>query len=168
MWKILLIPFFAQAIAIILDEGIFHVKRGLPLWERIGHPIDTLSVLICIVYAVLLPFTMFHLKVYIGLAVFSCLLVTKDEFVHKHFCPASENWLHAILFTLHPITLICVGCMWPVISGVDVPIWMSRVLDDPGALKTILYGQGVAMTLFLFYQIIFWGIIWRNKPVMKH
>ena len=33
-----------------------------------------------------------------GLAIFSCLLVTKDEFSHKQDCPAAEQWLHAILF----------------------------------------------------------------------
>ena len=78
-----------------IDEFYFHVKRGLPKWERIGHPLDTLTVLACFAFILIFPYSSLNLKIYIGLALFSCVFVTKDEFVHKECCPASEQWLHA-------------------------------------------------------------------------
>lgn len=152
----------------IFDEGYFHIRRGLPKWERIGHPIDTLSVIVCMLFVLFVPFSNFFLKVYIGLAIFSCILVTKDEFVHKHFCPASENWLHAILFTLHPITLLFAGLIWPVIGGVSIPNWMLILFNNPAALHRFLYGQVFCMIFFFLYQVIFWNVLWREKPPIKH
>ncbi|MDB6081373.1 MAG: hypothetical protein JWO53_645 [Chlamydiia bacterium] len=167
MWIYACIPFFLQAIAISFDEGYFHYQRGLPKWERIGHPIDTLSLLLCLMAALWLPFTEFNMKVYIGLAIISCLMVTKDEFVHKHHCPGAENWLHACLFILHPITLIVAGFIWPVVQGADVPAWVSYWLDSPLFLKDFLLIQVVLIALFFFYQIIFWNFIWKDRPVLK-
>ncbi|HXF28507.1 MAG TPA: hypothetical protein VN457_01535 [Chlamydiales bacterium] len=167
MWMLALVPFFLQAVCIGIDEAYFHIKRGLPLWERIGHPIDTLSFLICLFFTLWMPFTDFNLKVYIALAIGSCIMVTKDEFVHKHHCPAAENWLHALLFILHPITLIMAGCMWPVIQGQEIPQWLAGWFCDPIQLYEILVGQAVFITLFFFYQIIFWNFIWNDRPVKK-
>ena len=100
------LPFALQAVGMVFDEGYFHIRRGLPRWERIGHPIDTGSVLICMAFVLFVPFSATALAVYIALASFSSILVTKDEFVHKEHCPATENWLHAVLFTLHPVALL--------------------------------------------------------------
>jgi hypothetical protein len=167
MWVLALIPFLLQAIAIGFDEGYFHYKRGLPLWERIGHPLDTLSLLICLFMTVWVPFTPFNLNIYIALAILSCLMVTKDEFIHKDHCPASENWLHALLFTLHPITLITAGLIWPVTQGIDMPLWVQAWMDNPAALKLFLLAQTILILLFLLYQIIFWNFLWKNQPVIK-
>ncbi len=167
MWIFSLIPFFLQAIAIAIDEGYFHVRRGLPKWERIGHPIDTLSVLLCMGFVIWVPFSTKSLIIYCILAGFSSFLVTKDEFVHKEHCPALENWLHAVLFTLHPITLICAGLIWPVAQGVVVTAWLASWLNSPTYLAFFLKGQFGAMTLFLIYQIVFWNFLWKNKPVLK-
>src|SRR5262245_55944652 len=112
MWLLITIPFIIQLVVIGVDEVYFHLKRGLPRWERIGHPLDTLSVLFCFLFVLYIPFSSFALKSYIALAVFSCLFVTKDEFVHKHHCPASENWLHALLFLNHPVVLSALGLIW--------------------------------------------------------
>ncbi|MES2273540.1 MAG: hypothetical protein V4487_05075 [Chlamydiota bacterium] len=168
MWFLSLLPFGLQALAIAIDEGYFHYRRGLPKWERIGHPLDTLSVLVCMGYVLFVPFSRETLILYLCLATFSTLLVTKDEFVHKDHCPASENWLHAILFTLHPITLGCAGFIWPVVQGVEVTPWIAHWLNEPAPLKFFLQVQFCSMTLFMFYQIIFWNIVWRNKPVIKY
>lgn len=168
MWLLALLPFTFQAIVIGVDEVYFHVRRGLPKWEKIGHPIDTLSVLNCMIFALMVPFTPGSLKIYLVLAVLSCLMVTKDEFIHKHFCPASENWLHALLFTLHPITLTMVGLIWAFLGGADLPSWIAVLFDNKIALKTFLYLQTFAMTAFLFYQIIFWKFIWKEKIAIKH
>ena len=131
----------------VFDEGYFHVRRGLPKWERIGHPIDTFSVFSAWVTSSLSPFQPKRSSSTSLLAAFSSILVTKDEFVHKDHCPASENWLHAILFTLHPITLTCAGFIWPVVQGVEVD-----PLDRPMARST-----RIAPTLSLH-------AIWRNGP----
>lgn len=156
-----------QALVIGFDEVYFHIRRGLPKWERIGHPLDTLTVLICLGFVLFVPFSRSSLMIYIFLAAFSSLFVTKDEFVHKHHCPASENWLHAILFTLHPITLISAGLMWPIIQKIEVPSWLANWLNAPEELSFFLKFQFAAMAIFFFYQIIFWNIVWKNKPVLR-
>ncbi len=163
MWYTALIPFVLQALAIFFDEAVFHVRRGLPKWERIGHPLDTLTVLCCMGFVLWVPFSKAMLITYIVLAVFSTLFVTKDEFVHKEVCPASEQWLHAVLFTLHPITLTAAGFMWPVVQGVQVESWIFSWLNNPEALHLFLYGQFAAMSAFLFYQIIFWNVLWKES-----
>ncbi len=104
---------------------------------------------------------------YISLSALSSILVTKDEFVHKEHCPASEHWLHALLFTLHPITLTCAGFMWPVVQGVEVTPWIANWLDNKKALLLFLQMQFGTMIFFLIYQLIFWNLIWKDKPVLK-
>lgn len=168
MWILALIPFIMQAIAIGIDEIYFHYKRGLPLWERIGHPLDTFSLWICLLFPIFVPFSETALKVYCGFAIFSCLMVTKDEFVHKHHCPWAENWLHALLFILHPLTLLLTGFMWPVVQGIEVSEWLSTWLSNPFLLKMFLEGQAIIVLCFFLYQAIFWNVIWKNHPVTKH
>jgi hypothetical protein len=161
MYMLLLIPFLVQAAVISIDEWYFHVKRGLPRWERIGHPLDTLSVIICFFFVLFFPYSSGALKGYIALAVFSCLMVTKDEFVHKHHCPASEQWLHALLFINHPIMLGCLGLIWPVIQNGDSLPWIGH----PNELRSFLYVQGAFVVLFFMYQVIFWNFIWKQKKI---
>ena len=167
MHWLIFVPFLLQMVIITLDEGVFHLKRGLPRWERLGHPLDTLTVLACLLFVLFVPYSPFALKIYIGLALFSCIFVTKDEFVHKEHCPALENWLHAVLFTLHPITLTCAGFMWPVVQGEEVTPWISHWLDDASLLRLFLRTQFGVMALFFCYQIVFWNVLWKNKPVLK-
>jgi len=167
MWSWMLLPFLLQGILIGLDEYVFHVKRGLPTWEKIGHPLDTLSVILCFLFILNVPYSPGALKWFIGLAIFSCLMVTKDEFIHKHHSPAAENWLHAVLFVLHPIVLAFAGIIWSASGGIASPKWISPFLDNPPALKMVLTMQTVLLTLFFFYQVIFWNVVWREKPVIK-
>lgn len=167
MWKLSLLPFALQALCMVFDEGYFHIRRGLPKWERIGHPLDTLTVLICMGFVLFVPFSKATLFLYIALAALSSIFVTKDEFVHKDHCPASENWLHALLFTLHPITLTSAGFMWPVVQNATVSPWIAKWLNNPEGLLLFLKIQFGVMTLFFFYQIIFWNIVWKDKPVLK-
>ena len=163
MWTLSLLPFGIQMLAILFDEGYFHWKRGLPRWERIGHPLDTLSSLLCMGFVIFVPFSAKMLIVYILLSSFSCLFITKDEFVHKHHCCASDNWLHAILFVLHPITLTSAAFIWPVAQGIEVAPWISHWLSNKEALKTFLYLQFSAMISFMIYQIVFWNWIGLSK-----
>jgi hypothetical protein len=168
MWWIAIIPFVLQALVTFFDEMYFHVRRGLPRWEQIGHPLDTLTVLLCMGFVIWVPFSKSTLVIYICLAIFSSIFVTKDEFVHKEFCPATEQWLHAVLFTLHPIALTSAGFIWPIVQGVPLESAIFSYLDDPESLCSFLYGQFGAMSLFLIYQIVFWNIIWKDKPVERH
>lgn len=163
MYWLIIVPFIVQLIAMIIDEGYFHWKRGLPKWERIGHPIDTLSVVICFLFVFFVPFSPGALKIFIGLAAVSCLLVTKDEFVHKHVCPASENWLHALLFINHPIILTATGLIWCSTSSSAIPQWIVSWLGQSKELRAFLVFQIIGSSLFMIYQIVYWNFIWKEK-----
>ena len=158
---LLMIPFFVQSVVILLDEFIFHIKRPLPKWERIGHPLDTLTILICLVFVLLVPYSALNLKVYVGLSLFSCIFVTKDEFVHKHHCPASEQWLHALLFLNHPVLLTAAGMIWAVSSNVELPLWLAGMRDQSFMLVLFLKTQVIAVSLFGLYQVVYWNFIWK-------
>ena len=162
MWQLILIPFGLQAVAIFFDETVFHLKRGLPRWERIGHPLDTLTMLVCMLFVLWVPFSRSTLAIYCGLAIFSTIFITKDEFVHKEVCPWAEQWIHAVLFTLHPITLTAAGLIWPVAQGVEVSPWIASWLDHPLQLYQFLYVQAGAMALFFFYQVVYWNVVREN------
>jgi len=91
MLALLLLPGFLQMLAMTADEFVFHRKRRLPRWERLGHPLDTLSAALCYGWLVLAsPASSHALLVYVGLCAFSCVLITKDEFVHP------ELWLDRV------------------------------------------------------------------------
>jgi hypothetical protein len=144
MWWI---PFLIQTAAITLDEFYFHHKRGLPKWERIGHPLDTLSLIACLLFVVLTAYDKTQLLYYIPLAIFSCLLVTKDEWVHKDQCDGKEQWLHALLFLNHPLVLIALGFMW----------------KDKNQYAPFLWIQLYLTVLFFLYQWIYWNFVWKEK-----
>ena len=163
---LILIPFFLQMVIIGVDEWHFHLKRGLPLWERIGHPIDTLSVLACFAFVLFIPFSAAALKWYIGLSILSCLLVTKDEFIHKHYSSAAENWLHALLFLNHPIVLTCAGLIWTASLKSDSPAWLLQWLDQPAILQWFLIFQTLMIGVFFFYQVFYWNVIWKPKKAV--
>lgn len=162
---LILLPFLVQIIVITFDEFYFHVRRGLPKWERIGHPLDTLTVLACFAFILFVPYSSFFLKVYIALAIFSCVFVTKDEFVHKECCPASEQWLHALLFVNHPIVLTAAGLLWPLMDGGTAPSWMSGLVPFAGSLRSILLVQTACVALFLTYQTVYWNFLWKDKAL---
>lgn len=136
------IPFLLQAPLILFDEWVFHKKRGLPRWERIGHPLDTFSVVVCLLIPSFTAYSPPLLKLYIVLAILSCLMVTKDEWVHKHHCPAAEHWVHAILFLNHPVLLTSAGFLWATHVS-----WASLFL------KT----QLCFAALLMLYQVIYWN-----------
>ena len=151
MSTMIFLPFIIQAIVIFLDEWLYHLKRGLPKWERIGHPLDTLSIIACMVFVLAIPYEASWIKFYVALGIFSCLLVTKDEFVHKHHCPAGEHWLHAILFINHSVLITAMGFMWPHLS-------------KPGeVLRLFLWSQAALATLFFLYQVIYWNFIYEKR-----
>ncbi len=129
-----------QATLMAVDELCFHRRRDLPRWERIGHPIDTASVLGCFVLALVLEPTRGAVTGYALLSVLSCVLVTKDEFVHAARCAPAEHWLHAALFVLHPLLLIAGAVLW-----------------FEGA-RWILAAQTLATFAFGVYQAVYWNL----------
>ncbi len=130
-----------------MDEKLHH-QRGLALWERLGHPLDTLTVFVTLSYIVINDYTEQGQMVYIMLSIFSCLFITKDEFIHTKVCSAFEHWLHAVLFILHPMIFLCAGILWK-----------YQPQDEFLNYWAILTG------LFMMYQIFRWSIPW--KAVLK-
>jgi hypothetical protein len=143
---------------ILIDELVFHLKRDLPRWERIGHPLDTLTVVGCFAFVWYIPYSPQLIAWYVACAVFSCLFVTKDEFVHKHHCPAQEQWLHAVLFVNHSIVLFALGCIWPHLHGEAIFSFMP----DIKRLKILIISQALGSVLFFLYQVIYWNWIRRE------
>lgn len=139
---LLVIPLALQALAMLVDEGYFHRRRGLPRWERIGHPLDTLTIAACLAWLVGVdPTAAYAVPGYLALAVISTLFVTKDEPVHARLCGAAEHWLHAVLFVLHPIVLGACAVLWQ--RG---ETWL-------------LAGQLAATCAFLAYQVVYWNVL---------
>lgn len=145
----LYVPLVLQALAMVFDEGVFHRRRDLPRWERIGHPLDTLTIALCLAFVLVVsPGTSHALAIYIALAAFSTLFVTKDEPVHARACTAGEMWLHALLFVLHPIVLGVLGLMW----------W-------GGEHRALLAGQLAVVCAFGAYQAIYWNVVRRQREI---
>lgn len=143
------LPFILQAIAMFFDEFYFHEKRGLPKWESIGHPLDTLTVVVAYSFLIFFPYNSSTLDTYILLCAFSCLFITKDEFIHSELSPPFENWLHSIMFILHPLSFVCAALLWSKQSGL-----------------VFLKFQAIVGALFMMYQILRWNIKWnfsKNK-----
>jgi hypothetical protein len=140
---LLVAPFVAQAGAMLVDERVFHHGRRLPRWERLGHPLDTLTVLACYAWLVASAPSRGCALVYVTLATFSCLFVTKDEPVHASRCAPGEQWTHALLYLLHPVVLIDAGYLW----------WSAR-------LRAVLLAEVVLTAAFAAYQILYWNGPW--------
>lgn len=167
MLFLLFFPFVLQTALIFFDEFYFHHKRGLPRWERIGHPLDSLSVLLCFIYVLFCPYDGLHLKIYIGLALFSCIFVTKDEFIHKECCPASEQWLHALLFINHPILLSLLGILWSLYQSVIPPSFLIPFLEYRSQIATFLWIQTFFIGSYALYQALYWNVFRKRQLPRK-
>lgn len=144
MMIIEIIPIFLQAIIMIIDEVFFHRKRLLPRWERIGHPVDTIFFLIPIFVLI----NNSSLEVYIVFSVLSCLIITKDEFIHIELCEGLEQWLHSMLFVLHPIIFVS----------------LYRLKNQAGDYP--IYLVLIPTIAFLIYQIIYWRPWWNQEKLL--
>jgi hypothetical protein len=144
MTALLLAPLALQAAAMAIDEGVFHRRRGLPRWERIGHPLDTLTVLAPMVWALSRAPSRAAVVAFAVLGFISCLFVTKDEPVHARVCGVGERWLHAVLFVLHPIVFLCYALLW-------------RAGET--TLMAVFFG---ATLLFGVYQVLYWNVAWKR------
>jgi hypothetical protein len=150
-WHWASLPFVVHGAAMVLDEARFHRRRGLPRWERWGHPADTATVLLCLVLALTLDPG--GLWIYAAAAAFSTLFVTKDEWVHAGACTGGEMWLHAFLFALHPVLLFLAGA-WLKAGGA------ASVVPGMGFFGAFLAGQAVLAAAFLLWQAVYWNGPW--------
>ena len=153
-------------VVVAADEFWFHRRRGLPRWERYGHPLDTLTVVLSLAWVLFVAPIYSTVAVFVILAVFSCIFVTKDEPVHKRYCSAAEMWLHSILFMLHPMMLTSAGLLWPIIwnrtSG-----FSNWVVRPEGFERSFLSLICFVMALFGLYQLIFWNLLWHPKKAVQ-
>lgn len=133
------LPFLCQGALMVADEFVYHRRRGLGRWEAIGHPLDTITVAAALSFLLLAERSVTNFLLFAGLAVFSCLFVTKDEFVHQAQCSPAEHWLHALLFLLHPAVFFAAGFLW----WSEAPLWPLRL-------------QIALVSLFGLYQLFYW------------
>lgn len=127
-----------QGAAILFDEFFFHRKRGLPKWEVIGHPIDTITVIACLLFLAFADKTPTNEKIFLVMAVASSICVTKDEWIHRKYCSAEEMWLHAVLFMMHPLALYLGYREW----------------ED---LRPTFLAVAGGISCFLIYQLVYWN-----------
>ena len=141
MLGVLLLPAALQALVMFADELVFHRRRGLPRWERLGHPLDTLTAALCYGWLVVVPASTANaLGIYVALCAFSCLFITKDELVHARLCEPLETWLHAVLFVLHPIVFLAFGVIWQL----GLAPWAPKA----ALALTMMFGA---------YQVTYWA-----------
>ncbi len=133
-----------QGLAMVFDEFYFHRRRGLGIWESVGHPIDTLFYGLAFVIPLFLD-QMLHAMLWLAIAILSCLIITKDEWIHTKQCRGGENWLHSILFILHPLSMIAAWYLWQ---------WREQ---GNSLARFVLYGHSSIVFCFMAYQIIYWG-----------
>jgi hypothetical protein len=158
LWSL---PFAAQGLLMAADELWFHRRRGLPRWERIGHPLDTLSVLACLACAALWAPSRSAVWGYGALALLSCALITKDESVHAERCAPAEHWLHAALFVLHPLVLGVVALLWcaraqqPLAAAVGE--WTGVALPSSRWAARGIAAQASLVACFALYQTLYWN-----------
>jgi 2-polyprenyl-6-hydroxyphenyl methylase/3-demethylubiquinone-9 3-methyltransferase len=160
MWPLAALPFLLQGGLMLIDEG-FHMRRGLPAWERWGHPLDTFLAAACFALALLAPVPPFGIGLYAAAAALACLSVTKDEWVHARHCSGTESWLHACLFLLHPVVLALAG-IWAFGAA-------GHGLGAAGhaGFGTFLAIQAALTVAFGIWQIAYWNGPWgRARPVL--
>lgn len=148
----LFLPLIAQSAVSLVDEFYCHHRRVVPRWERIGHPADTLSLLACVLFALFMAPTSANVGLFGALAIFSCVIITKDEWVHQSYCSGFELWLHSILFVLHPLVCLSLGLVW-----IRFP-----------EMKDILYVEAALLILYTVYQFFYWNVFRRDETNAGH
>lgn len=152
------ITFSIQSLLMLLDEFYFHRRREVPKFERIGHPIDTLTVLLCFGLVKFFPLNLNTVVIYVLFSIISCLCVIKDESVHKKYCLHFELYLHALLFLIHPIILFDIFLCWTSVNKTD---FLSFSFQS-NFLRFFFLTQFVLTFCFFIYQILYWNFISKS------
>jgi hypothetical protein len=179
----LVAPLVIQAVAMGFDELHFHRVRGLGHWERVGHPLDTLTMLACVGWVWVVNPTERNIAIYVGLATISCLFITKDELVHARTCSPGEHWVHALLFVVHPLTLLTMGLLWPALHPPrDGSLWqlaggpeldlqavarsapsVETWLVNPTAAARVVAAEFAMAAGFCLFQALYWNVPWPRR-----
>ncbi|MBI1764474.1 MAG: hypothetical protein HYR56_23870 [Acidobacteria bacterium] len=123
---------------------------------------DTLTVLFCFGWVFLVVPTTVTVCAYTGLSLFSCLFVTKDEAIHCQVCKASEQWVHALMFMLHPLILLSAGLLWPVWHGQALSFFTYT-----GFERSFLLGNTLLTFGFGLFQLLYWNLLWPSRPAQQ-
>jgi hypothetical protein len=142
----LLLLSLVQAGLFMVDEFFCHRRRRLGRWERLGHPVDSLSISLPLFVAAFAKPEPEMVLLFVGLAVVSCLLVAKDEWVHARECSGTESWIHALMFMVHPTIFFAAGAAW----------W----LDLAPLMRAVM--PLLALTVAV-YQFVYWNLIHDNQ-----
>lgn len=134
-----------QGFLMLIDELIFHRQRGLGNFERWGHVADTGVFFLALLVPALFPLEQPYGLIYLGLALASSLIITKDEAIHNRACGAAEQWCHALLFVLHGAILMTVYMLW-------------QLAPDAGLLRTL----PLAVFCWGLYQHFYWNVYERH------
>ena len=154
-WQILwILPLLLQAFALLADEFYFHRKRGLGYWESWGHPVDIMCFLLFIGWIETQSWSESNFAIALGFAAISCLIITKDEWVHQKEASLGETWLHSFLFVLHPIVIASLLLAWPIRDGENLPWkdWMQPLLP-------VFKWYFAPALLMLIHQIFYWNFL---------
>jgi uncharacterized membrane protein SirB2 len=138
------LPFLFQGLVMGVDEFYCHRRREMRRWERVGHPLDTLVFLSALSLLLIFQPSPKTLVAFAVASLVSCLFITKDEWQHRELCTGFENWLHALLFLVHPVVLIWAGWLW----------WSQ----DPG-FTWLVGGMAGLSAVFALYQTLYWNFL---------
>ena len=131
-------------------NSYFIESAGCRAGERLGHPLDTLTTALCYAWLVLTPPGRSHaLGVYVALCAFSCLFITKDEFVHARLCePPSKPGCTRCSSVLHPSR---VSRIWRDLWRSGTDLWLIEL--------------ELALTLaLLVHQLVYWSFVMVTTP----
>ena len=157
---IFFLPLLIQAVLMMFDEFYFHRRRGLPNWEIIGHPLDTLTVIVPLIFAYNTSFSDDKALLYVALSMFSCIFVVKDELIHKNICSKGEMILHALLYIFHPLVFMSIFMFW---KNGDARLFGFTVSFDKIASSQLMLTSG-----FCFYQIFYWRFFYDSNHKQRH
>ena len=142
------ISFFTQGALISVDEFYCHRRRLLPRWELAGHPLDTFFILSFFGALMLVPKDEPWARgMVLILGLISCLVITKDEWIHKFHSSAFENWLHSLLFLIHPVVIIT--------------FYLSWTEADLGSFQVLVGFSAALVGSFFIYQCVQGVRLWN-------
>lgn len=157
-WAAAAAPWWLLSAGMLVDELLYHRARGLPLWERVGHPVDTAVMLACLALTFTAAPSRGALLAFGTLSLLSMALITKDEGVHLRACTPGEARLHAALFMLHPLALLSALAAWA------APGALAAAGADPGRLRLALAAQLAVGAAFFVYQAAYWNFLCEAAP----
>jgi hypothetical protein len=157
-WAAAAAPWWLLSLGMLVDELRYHRARGLPVWERVGHPVDTAVMLSCLALTFVSAPTRRALLAFAALSFLSMALITKDEGVHLRACTPGEARLHAALFMLHPLALLSTLAAWA------APEALAAAGADAARLRLALAAQLGVGAAFWLYQVLYWNFLCEAAP----